>query len=192
MGHSFAHLLAYERALKTKSALVKTALLTEMATRSSTIIRLAMDKTDDRTRHLSDHIYHMITFAAVTLCRLLNLYEEQLSKSITSIYELDGLILELVGWLHGIGLKCHVGYTLGTVIRAFHRKLRPGAEQYREELTHAQFQTSPNSWTSPWEMGTANDLAPFFPELIGTQTEQGGYDWSFLPDWEPFYQGPPT
>jgi hypothetical protein len=178
MGFSFAQLLAYERALHSKSARVKNALLTEMASLSASIIKLAMNTTDDRTRHLSDHIYHMITFAAVTLCRLLNLYEQQLSLSL-DITEMDILVLNLVTWLHSIGLPCHVGYTLGTVIAAFHKKLRPNASLPSPAAV---------DWATPW---SASDLTQFFPELLGGETTDGT-NWDFLPDWEPFYQGAPS
>jgi hypothetical protein len=140
-------------------------------TLSVRIIKLAVDTTDDRTRHLSDHIYHMITFVAVTLCCLLNVYEEQLSQT-KNIAELDTLILDLVSWLHSIGLDCHIGYTLGALIRSFHKKLRPQAQQ-----------PTPVDWSTPWP---ASDLAPFFPELIGS-VDDGQINWSFVPDWEPFY-----
>ena len=74
-------------------------------------MQLALDTTDDRTRHLSDHVYHMITFAAVTLCRLLHMYETQVAAS-HNVMELDSLILTLVTWLYSIGLPCHVAGAL--------------------------------------------------------------------------------
>jgi hypothetical protein len=144
---------------------------------SSAIIQLAMDTADDRTKHLSDHIYHMITFAAVTLCRVLHLYEAQIAAS-QNIGELDSLILNLVAWLHSIGLPCHAAHTLGDTVSAFHRKLRPLARP-----------------ASPPPMNPSNwfgvDVTPFFPELLDTDLSDNG-NWNLLPDWEPLYQGPLT
>ncbi|KAF2668847.1 hypothetical protein BT63DRAFT_286957 [Microthyrium microscopicum] len=122
MGFNFARLLLYERALQSKTTRVKTPILVEMANLSLSIIKLAINTMDERTRHLSDHIYHMITFAAVTLCRLLNLYDNQIATS-HNVAELDGLILDLISWLYAVGLPCHVGHT--PVSRKWLRELTP-------------------------------------------------------------------
>lgn len=171
MGFHFAQLLVYDRALKSRSAAVRESLLSEMIRLSAAIIQLALDTTDVRTRHLSDHIYHMITFAAVTLCRLLHMYENQLS-ALHNIMELDSLVLTLVAWLHSIGLPCHVAQTLGDVVAAFHKELRP------------------NAHPSPYAQAQ-DDIELYFPELLGIETYgNGNFDWN--PDWEPHIQGPST
>ena len=59
----------------------------EMIRHSKSILKLAMDTVDERTRHLTDHIYHMITFAAIVICRLLNAYPEK----VASTYNIDEL-----------------------------------------------------------------------------------------------------
>jgi hypothetical protein len=179
MGFHFAQLLIYEQALKSRSARVRESLLSEMVRLSAAILTLAMDTADLRTQHLSDHIYHIITFAAVTLCRLLHMYEDQLSRS-HNISELDQLISTLVTWLHSIGLPCHVSNTLGDVVSAFHEKLRPNA------------QPTPSSYveTGPW---IQDELEFAFPDLLGTDLElfYSG-NGNFFPDWDPFIPGPPT
>lgn len=171
MGSYFAQLLVYDQALKSRSAVVRESLLSEMIRLSAAIMKLAMDTTDDRTRHLSDHIYHMITFSAVTLSRLLHMYEFQVAAS-HNILELDSLILTLVSWLHSIGLPCHVAHTLGDVVAAFHKKLRPNAHPspYRE---------------------VPDDIGLYFPELLGIE-RYDGENFEFLPDWEPYIQGTTT
>jgi hypothetical protein len=63
MGFHFAQLLIYEQALSSRSAAVRESLLSEMVRLSAAILTLAMETTDLRTQHLSDHIYHVITFA---------------------------------------------------------------------------------------------------------------------------------
>jgi hypothetical protein len=178
MGFHFAQLLAYERALNARSARVRDSLLTEMIRLSAAIIRLAMDTADERTRHLSDHIYHMCAFAAVTLCRLLHLYETQLAAT-QDIRELDILIMDLVTWFHSIGLPCHAANTLGDTVSAFHKKLRPLAQP-----TSPALMDTSSSWLG-------DDLPRFFPELLGTDFSDGA-DLNLLPDWPAYYQGPLT
>ena len=120
----------------------------------------------------------MITFAAVTLCRLLNLYEAHLATS-HNIAEFDKLILDLAIWLHSIGLPCHAAHTLGNVVADFHKKLRPNAQPVSPVITELP---------SPW---LDSDLSQFFPDLIGTDIDNNGV-WNFVPDWEPIYAGPST
>jgi hypothetical protein len=171
MGYQFSQLLMYDMSLKSRSAAVRESLLSEMVKVSAAIIRLAMDTGDDRTRHLTDHVYHMITFAAVTLCRLLHMYEGQLSTT-NNIPELDSLILQLVRWLHLIGLPCHIAHILGDVVSAFHRKLRP----------EAHFATTPDT---DLDQATPEDFSFFFPELLGMDSFSDNLE-GLLPDWEPF------
>lgn len=176
MGFSFAQLLVFERSLHAKSARVRDSLLSEMARLSASIIQLAMDTTDDRTKHLTDHIYHIIAFSAVTLCRLLSLYESHLATT-NNIEELDQLILNLVSWLHLIGLPCHVAFSLSNVVADFHKKLRPNGHPPSPVITE---------FPSPW---MDSDLTQFIPGLLSTENEA---TFNFLPDWEPLYMGPLT
>ncbi|KAF2682405.1 hypothetical protein K458DRAFT_307421, partial [Lentithecium fluviatile CBS 122367] len=171
MGFYFAQLLVYDQSLKTGSAAVRESLLSEMIRLSTSIIHLAMDTADERTRHLTDHIYHMISFAAVTLCRLLGNYEEQLSAS-HDLHGLDGLILSLVSWLHAIGLPCHVAHTMGDVVAAFHKKLRPESGP------------SPSTSYAGVDPAIQDDFAQLFPEFYGTASFDM-MNGSMLPDFQP-------
>jgi hypothetical protein len=143
------------------------------------IINLAMDNADERTPHLSDHIYHITTFAAVTLCRLLNLYETQLTKT-HDLLELDQLILRFVDWLKSIGLSCHSGYTLGLTIAAFHKKLRPDAQPPPQAFM--ELPTNDPSWM------VESFVPTFLPDLLDTEVSPGG-NWEWHADWEPFTVG---
>jgi len=174
LGFHFAQLLAFDHSLKSRSAAVRESLLSEMVRLSGAILNLAIETADARTRHLSDHIYHVITFAAVTLCRLLHLYEDRLSAS-HDIAKLDQLLLDLVTWLYSIGLPCHVAHTLGDVVAAFHKKLRPTARP-------TPSQEEAELWGQP-------EFANFFPDLLGTAIYDGT-DYAMLPDWEPFATRP--
>jgi hypothetical protein len=127
MGYAFAQLLAYDLSFRIQSARVRESMVCEMVRLSCTIINLATGTTDERTKHLSDHIYHMITFAALTICRLVSAHEAQLTQT-HNIAELDILVINLVSWLRGIGLPCHAASTLASIISAYQRKLRPTAQ----------------------------------------------------------------
>ncbi|EXJ73626.1 uncharacterized protein A1O5_03388 [Cladophialophora psammophila CBS 110553] len=171
MGFRFAQLLAYDQSLKTRSASVRESLLSEMVRLSAAIMTLAMETTDERTKHLSDHIYHMITFAAVTLCRLLHMYEEQLARS-HDIAHLDTLISTLVPWLKSIGLSCHAAFTLGDIVAAFHKKLRPLAGPSSTASDEQNIWADMSFWAS-------------FPDILGPEPTNTT-TWDFLPNWEPF------
>jgi len=152
MGFHFSHLLLYEHSLKSKSARARESVVSEMIRHSTAIVRLAMDTVDERTRHLTDHIYHMITFAAIVICRLLNAYHEQVAST-HNVDELESLVHDLVQWLYCIGLPCHAAHTLGNIIAKVHQKLRPRVEA-----------SPPN--TQPDELlGEFNNY--YFPEFLG-------------------------
>ncbi|RDW58204.1 hypothetical protein BP6252_13615 [Coleophoma cylindrospora] len=168
MSFRFAQLLIYDHSLKSRSAAVRESSLIEMIRLSTEIINIAMTTADDMTKHLSDHIYHVITFAAITLCRLLNSYESKLSAS-QNVQDLDSLILSLVTWLHTIGLPSHAAHILGDVVSVSHQKLRP------------------HSHPSPY--GTGNpafdtEMALYFPELLGMESYNIGNS-DVYSDWNP-------
>ncbi|KAF7185505.1 putative transcriptional regulatory protein [Pseudocercospora fuligena] len=166
MGFHFAQLLIFEQSLNNKSAAVRESLISEMVRLSSAILQLAMDTADERTKHLTDHIYHMISFAAVTLCRLLCKYEEQMQATqYTADHDL--LIMNTASWLRTLGTQLHVGQTMGNVIDAVHRKLRPSAHNRRRD--------------SEPENATPDTLT--FPELLGVDTLDLDWD-AILPDWQ--------
>lgn len=171
MGFHFSNLLLNEQGLKAKSVhAVETRdyLVSEMIHHSIAIVHIAMDTVDERTVYLSDHIYHMITFAGIIICRLLNNYEAQLSLTHNTA-ELDSLIQSLVQWLHTIGLPCHAAHTLGNIIAKVHRRLRPRLE--------AVPVTAPTDDFPPEESFTNY----YFPEFLGLGTSADG-NWDLLSD----------
>ncbi|KAL3474626.1 hypothetical protein BJX99DRAFT_271582 [Aspergillus californicus] len=162
MGFHFSHLLLYDRCLKSKSARAQESVVSEMASHATAIIQIAMDTVDDRTRHLSDHIYHMITFAAIVICRLSGTPEHQLGTT-HDLKDLDALINNLIHWLQSIGLPCHAAHTFGTIISQVQRKMRPQLETSAFDL-----QADPLH---------AEDLSRYFPEFLGVgTTPNGGWD----------------
>lgn len=152
---------------------MRESLLSEMVRLCATILNLVIETADERTRHLTDHIYHIITFAAVNLCRLLNSYEIQL-RALHDVAGLDSLVLRLVDWLRLIGLPCHVAHTLGDIVSALHKKLRPQARL----ATYA---------TSESAQSIDPEVAFMFPELLASELYDvnNGELW---PDWESWVQ----
>ncbi|KAJ6150251.1 hypothetical protein N7471_001450 [Penicillium samsonianum] len=164
MGFHFSHLLLYEHALKAKSSRAREPVVSEMIRHATAIVQLAMDTVDERTRHLTDHIYHMITFAAIVICRLLNGYQEQVAST-HNIDELELLVRDLVQWLYCIGLPCHAAHTLGNIITKVHQKLRPHVEL-------------PPANPQPDELlGELSNY--YFPEFLGLGISANG-DWDLM------------
>lgn len=169
MGYRFAELLIYEQSLNHKSSAVRESLVSEMIRSCSAILRLALGTTDERTRYLTDHIYHMITFAAVTLCRLLCKYEKQLIVT-QDVDELDAAIPRIAQWLLSLGTNTHIGYVMGKVVDNMGRKLRPSA------MLSAQTQFGSEQAVSDHQM---------VPELLETGIDSWALDWdTSIPDWQ--------
>ncbi|KAL5341343.1 hypothetical protein BJX70DRAFT_66262 [Aspergillus crustosus] len=173
MGLHFSHLLLFDRSLKSQTARARESVISEMISHATTIIRLAMDTVDGRTRHLSDHIYHMITFAAITICRLIGSPDDHLDST-HNANELDALISNLVQWLQSIGLPCHAAHTFGTIISQVHRKTRP--------QTDAASNPAP-----PQDMLTEEFTRYYFPEFLGVGATPNG-NWDLAPNFAFFPQ----
>ncbi|CAI6332092.1 unnamed protein product [Periconia digitata] len=154
MGFWFAQLLFHDRALRTQPTL-SSPLFSEMIRLSTSIMKCAIESSDHQTPYLTDHIFHMISFAAVTLCRLLHKNEEQLSST-HSIQALDNEVIAVVVWLHGVGLPCHVAHTMGDVVLAIHSRLRP---EFNIETR--------NQMVGGVDEGVQEDFALLFPEFYG-------------------------
>ncbi|KAK4948613.1 hypothetical protein LTR10_012617 [Elasticomyces elasticus] len=184
MGFNFAHLLAYCQSLKSARAVMRSSVLAEMIERSRLIINLAMDTTDERTRHLTDHIYHTITFSALTLCRLVHTYESKLRAANHDIYALDALVFRLVSWLRSIGLPCHAAHILGDVVSAQFKKLRPN---FQQEPIYATGSTPKRSHEGTVmdhpTLPLPDDVAFQFPDFIGSELFNLNDDTSW-PQWD--------
>ncbi|RMY79249.1 hypothetical protein D0862_13212 [Hortaea werneckii] len=122
MSYSFGQLLMCEQVLGSKSVAVHKSLLEEMLRHSSSIMQLAIDTTDARTKHLTDHVYHIIAFAAVTALRLMSRYRKNLQAS-TDIGQMETLVSKTVEWLDSIEPVSNAGRTMSDVIKATQRKL---------------------------------------------------------------------
>lgn len=173
MGLHFAQLVAYDQSMRSRSSAVRESLLVEMIQTSLAILDLAVVTTDDRTKHLSDHIYHLIAFAAVTICRLLHKYEQQLASAYEA-HELDEVVLRIVTWLHSVGPSCHVGHTFGDLVAGLHKKLRPNAHLTSPTLSY--------QGVDPFH---DTELVALFPDLLSTELLTGPTP-ELLADWQGF------
>lgn len=98
--------------------------LTDVIQSSKDIITIFLDTTDERTRHLTDHVYNVVTFAALTLCRVLQSYREQLQEAGHDPNELHKLVEAIVAGLSSVGLPCHAASMLAAVVSARFARLQ--------------------------------------------------------------------
>jgi hypothetical protein len=167
MSFLFAQLMMYEQSLSQKSAAVRESMVSEMVRLSFELLSSAMSTIDERTKYLTDHIYHMIAFAAVTLTRLLYKYEIQL-KTRHDTEKLDALVSATVHWLQGVDMSSHIGSMMGNVIKAVQQKLRPA--------TQDSVFDGPES-----PRVQAEDL--IIPDFLGMDSVD--FDWdAVIPDWQ--------
>lgn len=168
MGFHFAHLLAYYQSARSPQSLMDGSMILEMIDLSSTIINLVIDTTDDRTRHLTDHIYHIVTFSALTLCRLVHMYDAQLRVANINVDSLDRLVMKLITWLRSIGLPCHAAHLLSDVVFSQFKKLRPDFHSVPTNL-----EDSPGQDYSALSVLGASPLPSnvgfLYPDLIGSE-----------------------
>lgn len=167
MSFCFAQLLMYEQSLTNKSAAVRESLLSEMVRLSIDLLNTAITTIDDRTKYLTDHIYHMVAFAGVTLTRLLYKYEYQLNTR-HNVPQADELVLSTARWLQNIELPSHISHMMGTVMQTVHQRLRPSIPVRTVE-----------TWNQPPLQ--AEDL--IIPDFLGMDSVD--FDWdAMIPDWQ--------
>ncbi|KAH6647169.1 hypothetical protein BKA67DRAFT_581868 [Truncatella angustata] len=169
MGFHFAHLLAHCQWLKSPKSVMHKAVLKEVIHHCQSIIKLAIDTTDERTRHLTDHIYHIITFSALTLCRIVHTYESKLKAAEYDITEIDNLVLQLVNWLRSIGLPCHAARILGDVVSAQFQKLRPDYQPTPRLISSGVLAEESLQGFPQDQSALPPDLSFLYPSFIGSE-----------------------
>jgi hypothetical protein len=102
--------------------------LNDVVQSSTAIISIFLDTADERTRHLTDHVYHVVTFAALTLCRILENHHVHLLQSGHDLSALHKLIEAMISGLGSVGLPCHAAYMLAGVVAAKFVTLRTSSE----------------------------------------------------------------
>ncbi|KAJ9269984.1 hypothetical protein DTO212C5_3954 [Paecilomyces variotii] len=168
MGFHFAHLLAYYQSARYNRSSMDASVILGMIDHASTIINLAIDTTDDRTRHLTDHIYHVVTFSALTLCRLVHEYDAQLLVENVDIDSLDRLVLKLIIWLRSIGLPCHAAHLLGNIVLSQFKKLRSETTSVCHDFIDNPGQDY-NALSGLEASPLASNVGFIYPDLIGSE-----------------------
>lgn len=182
MGFHFAHLIAFYQSARSPQSFMDGSIILEMIDLSSTIINLAMDTTDDRTRHLTDHIYHLITFSALTLCRLVHMYEDQLRVANVDVDGLDHLVTKLITWLRSIGLPCHAAHLLSDIVLSQFHKLRPRARYVPADAAASSLEHY-NALSILDASPLSSNVGFLYPDLIGSELfdiDDGTSSW---PQW---------
>ncbi|KFA63303.1 hypothetical protein S40285_07636 [Stachybotrys chlorohalonatus IBT 40285] len=185
MGFHFAYLMAYRQSLKSPKSVMHSSVLKEMIQHCRNIINLAIDTADERTRHLTDHIYHIITFSALTLCRIVHTYESKLRSANYNIADIDNLLFRLINWFRSIGLPCHVAHILGDILSAQFQKLRP-AFQPPAATGNSAIIAESGVFSSAEDLFLPTDLS-FYPNFIGSELfgiDVGMQNW---PEWGPLH-----
>ncbi|KAJ3459684.1 hypothetical protein MRS44_015757 [Fusarium solani] len=182
MGFHFAHLLTYYQSLKSPKSVMHNSILEDMIRHSKAVINLAVDKADERTRHLTDHIYHIVTFSALTLCRIVRTYESKLRAANFDISSIDNLIFNLINWLKTIGLPCHAAHILGDIVSAQFKKLRPNFQPLA--LTANGSLAGDNTVVFPFgDISLPSDISFLYPDFIGSEMFIMDGDLDTWPQW---------
>lgn len=99
-------------------------ILADVIQSSKLIIEIFLDTTDERTRHLTDHVYNVVTFAALTLCRILQSHRNQLQEVGHDLGKIHKLIEAIISGLSSVGLPCHAASMLAAVVSARFARLQ--------------------------------------------------------------------
>jgi hypothetical protein len=156
---------------------MRATVLREMVRLSSAILTVAIETTDDRTRYLTDHIYHVITFSAVTLVSLVASYEPKLRADKQDVVTLDDLIARIIAWLRSIGLPGHAAQMLSKLISVHHHKLQP---DYYSAVLAAQSRSPEGLFEQAY---LAADISSQYPDFLGAELLD--IDLSLWPQWDP-------
>lgn len=186
MGYNFAHLLVICQSNKLTSRRIVNADLRALVDGTEEILNLAMNTTDARTQHLTDHIYHVITFSAITLCRLLSTYENTLLEPLAyDVAGLDGLVTRLITWLKSIGPRSHVAHMLGSVVASQQKKLRPQAcmQVHDNSVIDSRLRDDGDSGAQSVE-SLPFDTALLYPDFIQADLFDYSAD-DLWPTWDP-------
>jgi hypothetical protein len=158
------------------------SVLKEMIKHSKIIINLAIDTTDDRTRHLTDHIYHILSFSALTLCRIVHTYESKLRAANYDTTELDNIVFKLITWFKTIGLPCHAAHILGDIVHAQFQKLRPEFQPSTPLVSGALPENTGADYNSE-ELLLPPDLSFLYPNFIGSEMFDADGGLESWPEW---------
>lgn len=123
MGYYFTLLLTMTRSIRNKRGSVSSN-LDDLIRLITSILHLVIETVDDRTQYLTDHVYHVVVFSALSLCQVLSKHEVLLRAS-HDVSLLDSLLSNTIEWLKSIGTASHITHLLARVVESQYRKARP-------------------------------------------------------------------
>lgn len=118
LGLQFAYLLADCESFKRSKANISDRALANVVQSCKAIIDIFLETTDDRTRHLTDHVYNVVTFAALTLCRIIQNHHAQLPQAGQDLDTLNRVVEAIIRGLSSVGPSCHAANMLASVVAA--------------------------------------------------------------------------
>lgn len=124
LGLHFAYLLADCESFKRSKADISDRALADVVQSSRAIIDIFLETTDERTRHLTDHVYNVVTFAALTLCRIIQNHHAQLPQAGQDLDTLNGVVETIIRGLSSVGPSCHAANMLAGVVAAKYASLQ--------------------------------------------------------------------
>ncbi|KAF4121899.1 GAL4 [Geosmithia morbida] len=173
MGYHFSRHLVLRQTLRAPGASMNNSLLQAMIHDAKAIIDLAIHTTDERTRHLTDHIYHMLAFSALTICQLVKTYEAQLGTSTLDVSSLAQTISELIYWLRSIGLPCHAAHMLSDIVEAQFNMTRHAFQRRDEGRATREYSDVEAAPSSEAAEASFLDFTFLYPEFIGSDLFDG-------------------
>lgn len=123
MGYYFALLLTMTKSIRQNRESISSS-LDELIRLITSILHLVTETVDDRAQYLTDHVYHVVVFTALTLCQILSKHEKNLQVS-HDVRSLDSMLLSTIEWLKSIGTLFHVTHLLARAIESQYRKAWP-------------------------------------------------------------------
>lgn len=124
LGFKFTYLLAHYQSLQSSQAKIQHTNLIDMIALATDIITLIVDTTDGLSQYLTDHVYHIVTFAALVLCQVLQNYQTQLHEHKVHTESVESLLKKLLDWLETIGTAGHIARVLSPVISSRCAKIK--------------------------------------------------------------------
>lgn len=155
--------------------------LADVIQSSRDIINIFLDTTDERTRHLTDHVYNVVTFAALTLCRILQSYRNQLQEAGHDLSVLHKLIEAIISGLGSVGLPCHAASMLAAAVAARFARLQTTSGSMGKTSSEALVGEFPASMQEAYT--EFEDYTFMYPDFNRTDLFDDGVDEAQWASW---------
>ncbi|CEJ94354.1 hypothetical protein VHEMI09892 [[Torrubiella] hemipterigena] len=174
LGFKFTYLFAHYQWLQSSQMKSQPTTLIDMIALATDIITVIVDTTDGLSQYLTDHVYHIVTFAALVLCHILPSYQTQLQENNVDTGAVEELIIKLLGWLETIGTAGHIARVLWPVISYRFAKMQSmhmSASNSRSTTSHSTIDFD----ILGLEMFTEYDGISLWSDL---PVDQNGFTWN--------------